>query len=200
MAVLLNPLAVRCCRHQRCPACRKALGASRGERADTWLPKMLAFIPEAYASTHFPVFLYLSSHILRNCGTPGSPHQAAVADATLPMLTHACSRLKTLEDCNNRPNDTDDLFLTAFKGLQHTPHLFLHEQLLPALLQTALPALLVQQRDAFRSVQSFLWRLFDPHTLTGAPQREATQALLHVRPSCLHAGVCLPQPLLIRSP
>ena len=148
---------------------------------------MLAFIPQAYASTHFPVFLYLASHILRNCGTHGAPLQQEVAAAVLPMLTHACSRLTTLQECNNRPNDTDDLFLTAFKGLSHTPHLFLHPHLLPALLATALPALLVQQRDAFRSVQSFVWRLFDPQTLASAPNREEAQALLHVR--CFLAGL-----------
>ena len=146
-----------------------------------WLPPILDFIPKAYAQTNFPVFLYLSSHILRNCGTPESPHQQDVAKATIPMILHACSRLETLADCNARPNDCDDLFLTAFKGLLHTPHIFLHQQVLPALVKAALPALLVQQPDAFKSVQSFLWRLFDPAMLERAPSREETQKILQVR-------------------
>jgi hypothetical protein len=165
--------------------CSKALGASKGQQCDAWLPGILDFIPQAYATTHFPVFLYLSSHILRNCGTPDSPHQERVAAATLPMIHHACSRLTSLAECNDRPNDTDDLFLTAFKGLLHTPHIFLHQQLLPALVATALPALLVQQPDAFKSVQSFLWRLFDPMTLERAPHPAETQAVLQV---CCRVG------------
>ena len=160
--------------------CRKALGACKGHKPEAWLPGILGFIPQAYAQTHFPVFLYLSSHILRHCGTPDSPHQQQVAEATLPMILHACSRLKTLADCNERPNDCDDLFLTAFKGLLHTPHIFLHRQILPALVEAALPALLVQQPDAFKSVQSFLWRLFDPATLARAPDQQETQQVLQV--------------------
>ena len=164
----------------RLPPCSKALAAIKSEQSESWLPPILEFIPQAYAQTHFPVFLYLSSHILRHCGTPDAPHHQQVAQATIPMVLHACERLASLHDCNERPNDCDDLFLTAFKGLLHTPHVFLHQQVLPALVGAALPAVLVQQPDAFKSVQSFLWRLFDPTTLERAPQRDETQQLLQV--------------------
>jgi hypothetical protein len=97
------------------------------------------------------------------------------------MITLACSRLSSLAVCNQLPNDTDDLFLMAFKGLLHTPHVFLEREVLMALVATALRAMLVQQPDAFKSVQSFLWRLFDVRTLEKSHDRMGTQALLQVR-------------------
>jgi hypothetical protein len=162
-------------------ACRKALAVSRGSCCEQWLPGILDFIPQAFSQTHFPVYLYLASHVLRTCGTAESPHWEIVATKIKPMITLACSRLSSLAVCNKLPNDTDDLFLMAFKGLLHTPHVFLEREVLTALVAASLRAMLVQQPDAFKSVQSFLWRLFDVRTLEKCHDRMGTQALLQVR-------------------
>ena len=161
--------------------CRKALATSKGKCCEQWLPAILDFIPRAFHQTHFPVYLYLASHVLRTCGTAESTHRAEVAAKITPMITHACAHLSSLAACNQRPNDTDDLFLMAFKGLLHTPHVFLERGVLSALVEASLRAMLVQQPDAFKSVQSFLWRLFDTRTLDKSPDRAQTQAILQVR-------------------
>lgn len=75
----------------------------------------------------------------------------------------------------------DDLFLMAYKGLVHAPSLFLGQAVLSNLLRVAAVGMLVQHQHAFQSIQSFMWRLLDAQTLSSAPNREQTQAILQVR-------------------
>jgi hypothetical protein len=161
--------------------CSKAIGSAQGQGAERWLPPILAYLPEAYRQSHFSGYLYLASHVVRSCGSEQSPHRAQVALAVMPMIQDACSRIASLTACNQSPHDADDLFLMAYKGLLHAPSLFLERALLEQLLQVAAVGLLVQHQDAFRSIQSFLFRLLDAQTIACAPDRQATQAMLQVR-------------------
>jgi transportin-3 len=147
---------------------------------DQWLPGILDFLPRAYRSSHSSGYLYLASHVVRACGTEQSPHRVAVAAAVAPMIRDACSRLNTLDACNRCPHDADDLFLMTYKGLTQAPSLFLEESLLSELLRISATGLLVQHHDAFRSIQSFIWRLLDLQTLEAAPDRSRTIELLQV--------------------
>lgn len=157
-------------------------------------------LPKAYEQSHFSGYLYLASHIVRACGTEGSPHRPMVASAVTPMIQEACSRLATLGACNRRPHDTDDLFLMAYKGLAHSPSLFLGQAVLSNLLRVAAVGMLVQHQHAFQSIQSFMYRLLDVQTLSTAPERDQTQTMLKVRlllgacwdPACLHCATGRP--------
>lgn len=168
-------------------ACRKAIGSAQGHGSDQWLPGILSTVPQAYTRTHFSAYLYLASHVVRSCGTENSPHRIAVAQAATPMIQEACGRLASLAACNQSPHDADDLFLMAYKGLSHAPSLFLDRGLLEGLLRVAAVGLLVQHQDAFRSIQSFLFRLLDVQTLSCAPDQQASQVMLQV---CFSATVC----------
>ena len=106
------------------------------------------------------------------------------------MIQEACGRLASLAACNQSPHDADDLFLMAYKGVSHAPSLFLDRGLLEGLLRVAAVGLLVHHQDAFRSIQSFLFRLLDVQTLACAPDQQAAQVLLQVCFLSLFAG-CL---------
>lgn len=160
--------------------CRKAIGSAKGQQAEKWLQRILESLPKAYEQSHFSGYLYLASHIVRAVGTEGSPHRPMVASAVTPMIQEACSRLATLGACNRRPHDTDDLFLMAYKGLAHAPSLFLGQAVLSNLLRVAAVGMLVQHQHAFQSIQSFMYRLLDVQTLSMAPERDQTQAMLKV--------------------
>lgn len=163
--------------------CRKSIGAAQGHASEQWLPGILTTVPQAYTHTHFSAYLYLASHVVRACGTEASPHRLMVAQSVTPMIQEACGRLASLSACNQSPHDADDLFLMAYKGLSHAPSLFLDRDLLEGLLRVAAVGLLVQHQDAFRSIQSFLFRLLDVQTLSCAPDQRATQVMLQVPPS-----------------
>lgn len=156
----------------------KAIGSSKGHQAEHWLQRILENLPQAYEQSHFSGYLYLASHIVRACGTEGSPHQPIVANTVTPMIQEACSKLASLGACNRCPHDMDDLFLMAYKGLVHAPSLFLGQAVLSNLLRVAAVGMLVQHQHAFQSIQSFMWRLLDAQTLSSAPNREQTQAIL----------------------
>lgn len=70
-----------------------------------------------------------------------------------------------------RPDLTDDLFLLAARALNYSAPLVVTPQVLPPLLDAALPGTLVQHREACRSVLNFLRALLDP---SAAPAALAT--------------------------
>uniref|UniRef100_A0A383V7P9 Importin N-terminal domain-containing protein n=1 Tax=Tetradesmus obliquus TaxID=3088 RepID=A0A383V7P9_TETOB len=143
-----------------CRVLRYGIKAS-GKSCAPLLPTLLETLPGRFQQTRHPAFMYVVSELLKIfCA------ETAADGSMRPILTaligSSCAGLTTLQAMDDQPDLVDDTFLLAGRAAAYCPRLLLVPQLLPQLLDTALLGVLVQHREACRSVLSFLSRLFDP--------------------------------------
>ncbi|KAF6259150.1 armadillo-type protein [Scenedesmus sp. NREL 46B-D3] len=165
---LLRGAADRSTVERLCRVLRYGIKAS-GKACAPLLPTLLETLPGRFQQTRHPAFMYVVSELLKIFCT-----ETAADGSMRPILTalvgSSCQGLATLQAMDDQPDLVDDTFLLAGRAAAYCPRLLLVPQLLPQLLDTALLGVLVQHREACRSVLSFLSRLFDPSSALASLQ------------------------------
>ncbi|CAI5959333.1 unnamed protein product [Closterium sp. NIES-65] len=163
-----------------CRACKYAIRGGKTAMAPVLAP-LLQELQVQYEQHQQPCLLYVASEIIKVFGS--DVNCAAYLQQLIAVLfARTTASLQSLDDFTLKPDVADDCFLLASRCMRYCGHLFVPTPAFLAVLDSALAGLLVQHREACKSVLSFLKDVLDfPFSERGRPFRANIEAAVGPR-------------------
>ncbi|GJP44351.1 hypothetical protein CLOM_g3730 [Closterium sp. NIES-68] len=158
-----------------CRACKYAIRGGQTAMAPVLAP-LLQELQVQYEQHQQPCLLYVASEIIKVFGSDANC-AAYLQQLIAVLFARTTASLQSLDDFTLKPDVADDCFLLASRCMRYCGHLFVPTPAFLAVLDSALAGLLVQHREACKSVLSFLKDVFDfPLSERGRPFRATIEA------------------------